>query len=95
MLDVKIRALYTISAHKKWGGISHRDWYGNVTSQTLHQLQPDSPEHEHRVLALANRLRKDGVEAWIDQYRPHPDEGWIVWVREQIEQADFAELATF
>jgi len=55
----------------------------------------DSPEHEHRVPALANRLRKDGVEAWIDQYRPHPDEGWIVWVREQIEQADFAELATF
>lgn len=28
----------------------------------------DSPEHEKRVLALAERLRSDGVETQIDQY---------------------------
>lgn len=28
----------------------------------------DSLEHARRVLGLAERLRKDGVEAWIDQY---------------------------
>jgi hypothetical protein len=49
----------------------------------------DSPEHEQRVLALANRLRSEGgVDAWIDRYRPDPDEGWISWMRDQIERAD-------
>jgi SEFIR domain len=47
----------------------------------------DSPEHRQRVLALANQLRKDGVEAWIDQYIQDPDEGWIRWMRSQIRQA--------
>jgi hypothetical protein len=32
----------------------------------------DSPEHARRVLGLAERLRKDGVEAWIDQSRKTP-----------------------
>jgi hypothetical protein len=36
----------------------------------------DSAEHEGRVLALANELRtQGGVDAWIDRYRPDPDEG--------------------
>jgi WD40 repeat protein len=48
----------------------------------------DSPEHEQRVLELVNRLRKNGVEAWIDRYRPDPDEGWISWMRDHIERAD-------
>jgi len=49
----------------------------------------DSPEHERRVLALTNELRtQGGVDAWIDRYRPDPDEGWISWMRENIERAD-------
>ena len=28
----------------------------------------DSPEHQKRVLTLANRLRADGVDCVIDQY---------------------------
>jgi tetratricopeptide (TPR) repeat protein len=48
----------------------------------------DSPQHQQRVLALANRLRSDGVEAWIDQYAPDPDEGWPKWMRTQVKEAD-------
>lgn len=47
----------------------------------------DSPEHQQRVLALAEQLRTDGVEAWIDQYTQDPDEGWIRWMRSQVKQA--------
>ena len=48
----------------------------------------DSPEHRQRVLALTNQLRKDGVEAWIDQYIQDPNEGWIRWMRSQVKQAN-------
>ena len=36
----------------------------------------DSPEHQRRVLDLSDRLRSDGIDAWIDQYTPWPEEGW-------------------
>lgn len=49
----------------------------------------DSAEHADRVLAFANRLRADGIDAWIDQYEPSPPEGWPVWLKNQIVQADF------
>jgi len=48
----------------------------------------DSLDHQKRVLALANQLRKDGVEAWIDQYTQDPNEGWIRWMRSQVRQAN-------
>ena len=48
----------------------------------------DSPEHTQRVRALADRLRSDGIEAWIDQYVQDPDEGWIRWMRSQVQHAD-------
>jgi hypothetical protein len=40
------------------------------------------------VRALADRLRADGVEAWIDQYIQDPNEGWIRWMRQKVKQAD-------
>lgn len=49
----------------------------------------DSPEHEERVLDLADRLRGDGIDAEIDQYEPAPAEGWPAWCERQIEAADF------
>jgi hypothetical protein len=52
----------------------------------------DSPEHEDRVLALANRLRGDGIDALIDQYNPAPPLGWPHWMTEQIPAADFVLL---
>jgi tetratricopeptide (TPR) repeat protein len=49
----------------------------------------DSPEHEQRVLNLANRLRSDGFDAAIDQYETSPREGWPVWMEKQIRESDF------
>jgi len=49
----------------------------------------DSPEHEANVLALADRLRADGIDCRLDQYEPWPKEGWTLWMQRQIEAADF------
>ena len=49
----------------------------------------DSPEHEGRVLALANRLRADGIDAVLDQFESFPTEGWPVWMERQVEAARF------
>ncbi|HEU4883446.1 MAG TPA: SEFIR domain-containing protein [Longimicrobium sp.] len=48
----------------------------------------DSPAHQARVLELARRLREDdGVFVMLDQYAPHPAEGWPQWMRREIEAA--------
>ncbi|MGB1256893.1 MAG: SUMF1/EgtB/PvdO family nonheme iron enzyme, partial [Thiolinea sp.] len=50
----------------------------------------DSAEHRVDVLALANRLRTDGLDCQIDQYvNGFPPEGWQRWMETQIETADF------
>ena len=49
----------------------------------------DSRVHNERVLALANRLRADGVDCNLDQYEISPPEGWPRWVINQINWADF------
>jgi CHASE2 domain-containing sensor protein len=49
----------------------------------------DNPAHGNRVLALADRLRVDGIDAMIDQYVQAPPEGWPAWCAEQIDTADF------
>lgn len=52
----------------------------------------DSREHEDRVLALADRLRQDGVDALVDQYNTAPPEGWPLWTDREIQKADFVAL---
>uniref|UniRef100_Q01P11 SEFIR domain protein n=1 Tax=Solibacter usitatus (strain Ellin6076) TaxID=234267 RepID=Q01P11_SOLUE len=51
----------------------------------------DSEEHRRRVLALADRLRADGIDATIDQYLEPagPAEGWPQWMEAQLRTADF------
>jgi hypothetical protein len=49
----------------------------------------DSPEHEANVLALADRLRADGIDAALDQYESFPPEGWELWQQRQIQAARF------
>jgi SEFIR domain-containing protein len=49
----------------------------------------DSPEHADRVLALAERLRSDGIDATIDQYETSPPEGWHRWTDRHIRDAGF------
>jgi hypothetical protein len=49
----------------------------------------DSPEHEERVLALANRLVAEGVDAHLDAYEESPPEGWPAWMSRQVRESDF------
>ena len=49
----------------------------------------DSREHQDRVLALADRLRADGIDASLDQYEQSPPQGWPDWCEAEINKADF------
>jgi len=50
----------------------------------------DSSEHAQHVLELAERLRKDGVNAQLDQYvAGTPPEGWPRWMLDQLDWAEF------
>jgi hypothetical protein len=50
----------------------------------------DSPEHAQHVLELAERLRKDGADAQIDQYvAGTPPEGWPRWMLDRLDWAEF------
>jgi CHASE2 domain-containing sensor protein len=60
-----------------------------VAPRILISYSHDNPAHCDRVLALADRLRADGIDAVIDQYIQTPPEGWPAWCAEQIDTADF------
>jgi TIR domain-containing protein len=49
----------------------------------------DSPEHEQHVLALSDRLRKDGIDANLDQYEQAPPDGWPFWMENQVRDSRF------
>lgn len=50
----------------------------------------DSEEHRDKVLALAERLREEGLEAQLDQYvKGAPEQGWPRWMLDQLDAADF------
>ena len=42
-----------------------------------------------RVLALADQLRSDGVDAHLDQYEVAPKKGWAMWTLDELENADY------
>ena len=47
------------------------------------------PDNDQRVLGLADRLRRDGVDARLDRYELAPAKGWQLWMEDEIEAADF------
>src|SRR5690242_541681 len=49
----------------------------------------ESPEHADRVLALADRLRAEGIDCMLDQYVDSQHKGWAHWMDEQIREANF------
>jgi tetratricopeptide (TPR) repeat protein len=50
----------------------------------------DSTKHAQHVLELAERLRKDGIDAQLDQYvAGTPAEGWPRWMLNRLDWADF------
>jgi WD40 repeat protein len=49
----------------------------------------DSEVHADRVRILADRLIGNGLYCVLDQYEPHPPEGWPQWMDRQLDEADF------
>ncbi len=49
----------------------------------------DSKEHAHRVLVLADRLTKDGLDCVLDQYETSPAEGWPKWMDRRLKHAEY------
>jgi eukaryotic-like serine/threonine-protein kinase len=61
---------------------------GSMASpQVFISYSHDSPEHKKQVLALANRLRRDGVETVLDQFLQSPNQGWYRWMIDEVEKA--------
>ena len=55
----------------------------------------DSEDHKQYIRELADRLRsQQGFDCYIDQYLlpSFPPEGWIKWMRDHINQADYVLL---
>lgn len=49
----------------------------------------DSEVHKQRVLELAQRLRREGVDARLDRLTSFPEEGWAQWMANQVKEAVF------
>lgn len=57
--------------------------------RTFISYSHDSEQHNLKVLELANRLRQDGIDAFLDRYEEAPPQGWSNWSANQIAIADF------
>jgi tetratricopeptide (TPR) repeat protein len=76
---------------------SRLDWHGALRlaqerlgdNRAFISYSHDPPENEAKVLALANRLRADGIDAVLDQYESFPPQGWALWTKEQARSARF------
>jgi DNA polymerase III delta prime subunit len=64
----------------------------NTAPRLFISYSHDSREHEDRVLALADRLRQDGVDAVVDQFDKAPSDGWPMWMDREIRRADFVAM---
>jgi len=76
------------------GSPSEAFYQGDVRSvpRVFLSYSHDSPAHSADVLALAQRLRDDGIDCWIDQFESSPAAGFPRWMLEQVKRADFVLL---
>lgn len=49
----------------------------------------EDADFSEKVLKFSNDLRRNGIDAIIDQYEENPDMGWPIWMENQIESADY------
>jgi hypothetical protein len=52
----------------------------------------DSREHCDQVLEFAQQLRRDGIDAKLDQFEELPAQGWPLWCARQILDAGYVLL---
>jgi tetratricopeptide (TPR) repeat protein len=61
----------------------------SMPTKTFISYSHDSEQHSQRVLALANQLRAQGIDAEIDQYETRPPQGWPRWCEEKLRPENF------
>jgi hypothetical protein len=69
-----------------------RTMRGGKTPRVFISYSHDSASHAATVLDLAQRLRGDGVDCWIDQFESSPAAGFPRWMQQQIGAADYVLL---
>ena len=52
----------------------------------------DNEQHKEKVLSFANQLYTDDVDCIFDQYEVLPAYGWMRWMENGIDEADFVIL---
>ncbi len=53
----------------------------------------DRADYKAQILALADRLRDDGIDCSVDQYEQSPAKGWQRWMLDRVDWADFVLVA--
>lgn len=56
--------------------------------RVLISYRHESSNHRDRVLELAQQLRRDGIDAWIDRFASPPAKGWSYWMDDELARAD-------
>lgn len=49
----------------------------------------EDQDFSEKILNFSNTLREHGIDATIDQYEENPDQGWPIWMENQIDNSDF------
>lgn len=49
----------------------------------------EDQDFAEKILNFSNTLREHGIDATIDQYEENPEQGWPIWMENQIENSDF------
>lgn len=60
-----------------------------ASPRVLISYSHDSPEITNRVFELAKKLRSDGIDAWIDQFEPKARLSWPLWMRGEMQRAQY------
>jgi nucleoside phosphorylase len=69
------------------------DFVDEIKVKVFISYTHDSQAYKARILTLADRLLKDGIDCNIDQYEESPTEGWQRWMLNQVEKADYVLIA--
>lgn len=59
-----------------------------MTKRIFISYSHDSESHKAKVLKLADKLNKNGLDCNIDLYFPNPLEGWPRWIERMIDESD-------
>lgn len=62
---------------------------GSAAPKVFISYSHDSQGHKERILTLADRLRAEGIDCNLDQYKMSPSEGWPRWMMNQLDWANF------